>query len=88
MTPEQIRAVRRLDVKFAHAFNRTTFGHPFLPGPSDANGRWYDADENALIALHKVRTKVGTKKQIRESKDWLRKEGLMGLFEQPLELHS
>lgn len=85
MTRDDPDAIRRLDVAWAHARNRAATGHAFLPGPSVVNGKTYSADENALIALHKLRTKIGTKVQARSSTAWLRREGLLGLFEQPLE---
>lgn len=85
LDPEHVRAIRRLDVAYAHRFNRSITGHAFLPGASEVSGKMYSADETALLALHKLRTKVGTKKQARESREWLRAEGLTGLFGQPLD---
>jgi hypothetical protein len=87
ITPETISAVRRLDIAFVNKVMEADRGYPFVDGPSDVNGRWYTADENALVALHKLRTKLGTKKQARESTGWLRSQGLLGLFEQPLDLN-
>lgn len=84
LKPEHRQAVRRLDVEWAHDFNRAAIGHAFLPGPSRLTGKMYSADENALIALHKLRTVVGKKAQAKESKEWLRREGLLGVFEAPL----
>jgi len=44
----------------------------------------YSADENALIALHKLRTHLGTPGEIETSKAWLRSQRLTGLFDEPL----
>lgn len=79
-----IDAVRRLDVAWAHEFMTKERGYPFVPGPSDVTGKHYTADENALIAVHRLRTKLGTKAQVRASKNWLRSEGLNGMFEAEL----
>jgi len=57
---------------------------PFVAAPSEVNGRMYSGDENALIALHKMRTHVGSSAEIEASKAWLRSQGLTGLFEEPL----
>jgi len=37
-------------------------------------------DGNALIALHKLRTHLGSPAEIEASKAWLRSQGLTGLF--------
>src|SRR5262245_52314503 len=51
-----LKMVRSLDVKAAQAHMRQTTGKSFVPAPSEVNGRFYTGDENALIALHKMRT--------------------------------
>jgi hypothetical protein len=45
----------------------------------------YSGDENALIALHKMRPHMGSPAEIAASKAWLRGQGLTtGLFNEPL----
>lgn len=78
------KRVRQLDIKWAHEFMRAMIGHPFVAGPSEVTGKMYSADENALVALHKLRTHIGTPAEIAESRAWLMAEGLSGLFETPL----
>jgi hypothetical protein len=63
---------------------RKTTGKPFVAAPSAVNDRMYSADENALIALHKLRTHLGTPGEIETSKAWLRSQRLTGLFDEPL----
>jgi len=63
---------------------RRTTGNPFVAAPSEVNGRMYLGDENALIALHKMPTRMGSPAEIEASKAWLRSQGLTGLFEEPL----
>ena len=46
--------------------------------------RFYSADENALIALHKLRVVMGSPDEIEASKAWLRGPGLTGLYNEPL----
>jgi len=84
---ETVDAVRRLDIEYANNLMRSVRGYPFVAGPCESNGLFYTADENALVALHKLRTKKNKKKQSRESKDWLKARRMNGLFEQPLELN-
>jgi len=36
------------------------------------NGRMYSVDETALIALHKMRSQIGSRAEIEASKNWLR----------------
>ena len=80
MNRQVVQMVRSLDVKAAQAHMLQTTGNPFLPAPSEVNGRFYTGDENALIALHKMRTQFGTSPEIAASKAWLRAQGLTGLF--------
>jgi hypothetical protein len=54
------RLVRSLDVKAAQEHMRRTTGNPFVAAPSEVNGRMYSGDENALIALHKMPTRMGS----------------------------
>jgi len=68
----------------AHAHLRKTTGTPFVAGPSEDDGKMYSGDENALIALHKLRTHLGSPAEIEASKAWLRSQGLTGLFHEPL----
>ena len=57
---------------------------PLLRRAPRSNGKLYSADENALIALHKMRTRMGSPAEIKASKAWLRSQGLTGLFGEPL----
>ena len=84
MDNEVQRMVRSLDVRAAQAHMRKTTGTPFVAAPSEVNGKMYSGDENALIALHKLRSQLGTPAEQNASKAWLRAQGLLGLFEQPL----
>ena len=52
------RMVRSPDVEAAQAHMRKTTGTPFVAAPSKVNGKFYSADENALIALHKMRLRL------------------------------
>jgi|SoiMethySBSTD1v2_1073268.scaffolds.fasta_scaffold270204_4 hypothetical protein len=79
-----VRMVRSLDVVAAQEHMRKTTGTPFVAASSEVNGRMYSADENALIALHKLRTHLGAPAEIETSKAWLRSQGLTGLFNEPL----
>lgn len=54
---------------------RLITGKPFVAAPSEVNGRMHSGDENALIALHKMRTRM--------RKAWLRAQGLNGFFDEP-----
>lgn len=85
MTKDQIGAIRRLDIKFMHDFMTKERGYPFVAGPSNVNGKMYTADEAALIAAHKLRTRLGSKKERKASIEWLRNEGLLGLFDEALD---
>jgi hypothetical protein len=67
------KIVRSLDVTAAHAHLRKTTGTPFVAGPSEDDGKMYSGDENALIALHKLRTHLGSPAEIEASKAWLRR---------------
>lgn len=80
VSPENVKHIRRLDVAWAHKFMTKLRGYPFVPGPSDVTAKFYTADENALIALHKMRTEVGNKREMIASREWLRKEGLTGML--------
>jgi hypothetical protein len=62
------RMVRTLDVKAAQVHMRRTTGTPFVAAHSEVNGVFYSADENALIALHKMRTRMGSAVEIEASK--------------------
>ena len=84
MTRAERKQIRRLNVKWAHERMAAIRGCPFLAGPSDLTGKMYSADENALIALHKMRTQIGTPSEIAESRAWLTAEGLNGLFDTSL----
>ena len=55
MNSDVLRMVRSLDVNAARLRMLRTTGTPFVPGPSEVNGRFYTGDQNALIALHKLR---------------------------------
>jgi hypothetical protein len=74
------RMVRSLDVSAAQAHMRKTTGTPFVAVPSEVYGRMYSAGEDALIALHKLRTHLGSPAAIEASKAWLRSPGLTGSF--------
>jgi hypothetical protein len=76
--------VRALDVRAAQAHMRRTTGTPFVAAPSEVNGRFYSADENALIALHKMLLHMGSPADIEASKAYLRGQGLTGLYNEPL----
>ena len=49
---------------------RTT-GKSFSAGAFRVNGRPCTADQNALIALHKLRTQMGSPAEMEASKAWL-----------------
>jgi hypothetical protein len=79
------RIVRTLDLKAAQVHMRRTTDTPFVAAPSEVNGRMYSGDENAPIALHKMRPHMGSPAEIAASKAWLRGQGLTtGLFNEPL----
>jgi hypothetical protein len=84
MNMQVVQMVRSLDVRAAQAHIQQTTGNPFVPASSEVNGKCYTGDENALIALYKMRTHIGTPAEIEASKAWLRAQGLNGLFEEPL----
>jgi hypothetical protein len=69
------KMVCSLDVRAAQTHMRKATGTPFVAGPSEVNGKIYSADENALIALHKLRTRMGSPAEIEASKAWLRSQG-------------
>jgi hypothetical protein len=69
------RMVRSLDVSAAQAHMRKTTGTPFVAVPSEVYGRMYSAGEDALIALHKLRTHLGSPVEIEASRAWLRSQG-------------
>jgi len=75
MNSEVLRMIRSLDVNAAQLHMLRTTGKPFLPAPSEVNGRPYTGDQNALIALHKLRTQMGSPAEIEASKAWLRAQG-------------
>jgi len=68
--------VRSLDVKAAQEHMRRITGNPFVAAPSEVNGRMYSGNENALIALHKMRTRMGSPAEIEASKAWRRAQGI------------
>src|SRR5262245_4130109 len=70
-----LKMVRSLDVKAAQAHMARTTGTRFVAAPSEVDGRFYSADENALIALHKLRVVMGSPDEIEASKAWLRGPG-------------
>ena len=70
MNRQVLQMVRSLDVKAAQAHMLQTTGNPFLPAPSEVNGKFYTGDQNALIALHKMRTHMGSPAEIEASKAW------------------
>jgi hypothetical protein len=78
------RMVRTLDVKAAQVHMRRITGNPFVAAPSEVNGRMYSGDENALIALHKMRPHMGSPAEIAAIKAWLRGQALTGLFNEPM----
>jgi hypothetical protein len=80
-----IAAVRRLDVQWAHRYMERISGRAFQAGPSEVTGEWFEADDVALVMLHQVRLKVGSKTEAKKSKAWLRERRLRGLFGQPLD---
>ena len=84
MNQPDIQKVRALDIQWAHAFNVQITGHRFTPAKSEATGSWMDADEVALVSLHRLRTRLGSKKERKESTAWLRERGLKGLFDAEL----
>ena len=84
MTEFERLKIRKLDVQWVHQDFEQKSGQPFVAGPSSVMGKWSSADENALMALHKMRLVVGNKAEARASREWLRAEGLNGLFEAPL----
>lgn len=84
MNSEVLLMVRSLDVQAAQQHMLRTTGKPFVPASSEVNGRMYSGDENALIALHKMRTMMGSPDEMVASRAWLRAQGLKGLFEEPL----
>jgi hypothetical protein len=84
MNRQVVQMVRSLDVQAAHAHARASTGNSFVAERSEVNGKLYSADENALIALHKMRTQFGTPPEIAASRAWLRAQGLTGLFDEPL----
>ncbi len=59
-----VRMVRSLDVVAAQEHMRQAFRRR----ASEVNGRMYSVDENALIALHKMRTQIGAPAEIEASK--------------------
>jgi hypothetical protein len=69
------RLARSLDVQAAHAHARVSTGQPFVEARSEVNGKFYSADENALIALHKMRLHMGSPAEIAGRKAWLRGQG-------------
>lgn len=85
LDPKMVRAVRNLDIAFMHAFMTKERGRPFEAAQSSVNGKMYSADESALLAAHKLRTRIGSKKERKASIAWLQKEGLNGLFEESLQ---
>jgi hypothetical protein len=66
------RLVRLLDVQAAHAHAR----EPFVAARFEV--------EHALMALHKLRTRMGSPAEVEAGKAWLRSQELTGLFEAPL----
>lgn len=83
MKPD-IQKVRALDIEWAHAFNMSTAGHRFQRAKSEVTGAWMNADEVALFSLHRLRTRLGSKKERKESTAWLRERGFKGLFDAEL----
>jgi hypothetical protein len=75
-TPEAVSAIRRLNIEWALQ------NYPFPAIKSPDNGKWYSADENALVTLHVGRIIYGSKSERRASEQWLRKEGLLNLARQ------
>jgi hypothetical protein len=51
---------------------------PFVAAYPEVNGEFYAADDNILIALHKMRAHLGSSAEIEASKAWLRAQGLKG----------
>jgi len=72
-----------LDVVAAQEHMRKATGKPYVRR-SEVNGRMYSADETALIAVHKMRTQIGSPVEIEASKAWQRSRGLTGLLNEPL----
>ena len=68
MNRQAERLVRSLDVRAAQAHMGRTTGTPFVAASSEVNGKFYSADENALIALHKMRLHIGSPAEIEASK--------------------
>jgi hypothetical protein len=52
-------------------------GKPFVGEPFEITGRWYTGDENALIALHKMRLVLGSAHEI-EARPGSAAKGLAG----------
>ncbi len=86
-TKSDILAVRRLDIEWAHKSMEEASGAPYHAARSEVTGVWMTADEVALMSLHKMRSEIGSKKEAKESRDWLRERGLKGLWEMPLDLN-
>lgn len=78
------KAVCDLDIEWAQEFNIRNTGSPFVAARSSVTGKWMESDEIALMTLHKLRTKLGDKKQRNESKQWLRAQGMKGVFDEEL----
>jgi hypothetical protein len=66
MGPAAVRAVRRLDVAWGLK------QYPFKDARSEVSGVFHTADEICLAALHLARVNVGSKRERRESWEWLK----------------
>lgn len=84
MAPATRAAVRRLDVEYAMSYMVEQTGRPFTAAKSDVTGQWMSAEEVTLMSLHKMRTKIGSKRERIESTAWLRQCGLTGHLGVPL----
>lgn len=74
LSPARIKAIRTLDVEFAMEFARQN-GTPFHDTTSEVTGAPMRVEEVALMALHQLRFRIGTKTERRASESWLLSRG-------------
>ena len=76
-----IEAIRRLDVNWMMFFYHKLTGHRVMPSRSKNTEQLLTREESALFILHQWRALLGKNKtQCKESKDWLRRNGLPELI--------
>lgn len=83
ISPEDIKRVRKLDVKWAQRRNMNYVGKSFQPGLSP-RGKRMSGDDVALMTLHKLRTRVGNKRERAASLLWLKNGGFSGLWNEKI----